>query len=1013
MNGFTIFKLVVVAVAVIVFAGVTLNLMTTSYAEYQEYYKAVMAEKEYNKYLESLPYTYEGVSVTLNSDVIYYANGTANPKKDDFLVIAHFSEKGKELDKILSSDEFEIDIPTSFSTNGGTVTVSYAYQPEKAEDAETAPAAIIRSADIDISLTPVVLTALNVLDNPYRVYYSDNMEFDAEGIKLEAVYNCGDKVILGASDVNVVDAGTLTAGAESAKVAYTSDGVTIEAQIPIKVSAAADYNEGEIVKIKAEGDVFVIDGKSVEDASPVVRATYESGNRLLISSDAYTVSANVATAAIDKNCVLKVSLKNNASVSCQTSATVLYAGEAESAVANGGLVKTIDEYVYENGEYKKVGSASVKEIFSDGTTLTFTVNSQYLAKAGFIIRVANTSGEAVKLSDMLTVKVNGRSIPVPVSALLETCVYTGGGIFHDVVMPDVVLNAGSNTVELIFSNMVASVAVDKINLSTKYEGVVSSNIEDYFYNCITDGVTIAPDLEMVKSFHTVTNGTYVHGMCTDGEYIYVTRTINETPRHIMVTKYNATTFNIIKSVRTSEAVSAEYNAGITYYDGKIIIFCSDGRELCIDSSLSGEFTEYDGFAFEGTEGIGLRDVYYNSLTEQFAVFTVDTVTIYGKDMKAVTSFDIQKQSGYNSSRMSASNDYIYVGFNVDGAYQPLLQMYDWSGKFIGRINIPNGTSVVGNITLSKSNIQGFVVLNNELYFTHLCWSPNGAAFIKVSAPAIEEKVSSTLNIGEYIAASGDAGLSASATAKPAFGTQGKIDVAGNYAMDIVSDGKYLYVSMTGLNNLTAVISKVDPVTHEVLGETVTFVPADVSGDNSKLFIKGDTLYCIIRDGSMYSIKLDSFNGTNCDVVKSNLSFADYGTAFDAVWSDAAGRFALITTNGRLHILNENLTVVKRDIVLENGSLTPLTVTSDDKYVYVNYKNGNNKDINSVDVYTWDGEKVGSFTISGFTMGKDVNFNVQAISIIDGQLHATVCSWTNGYMKYFDWVVEFDQSTVNP
>ena len=104
---------------------------------------------------------------------------------------------------------------------------------------------------------------------------------------------------------------------------------------------------------------------------------------------------------------------------------------------------------------------------------------------------------------------------------------------------------------------------------------------------------------------------------------------------------------------------------------------------------------------------------------------------------------------------------------------------------------------------------------------------------------------------------------------------------------------------------------------------------------------------------------------------------------------------------------------KRDIVLENGSLTPLTVTSDDKYVYVNYKNGNNKDINSVDVYTWDGEKVGSFTVSGYTMGKDVNFNVQAISIIDGQLHATVCSWTNGYMKYFDWVVEFDQSTVNP
>ena len=154
------------------------------------------------------------------------------------------------------------------------------------------------------------------------------------------------------------------------------------------------------------------------------------------------------------------------------------------------------------------------------------------------------------------------------------------------------------------------------------------------------------------------------------------------------------------------------------------------------------------------------------------------------------------------------------------------------------------------------------------------------------------------------------------------------------------------------------------------------------------------LYCILLDGSLVEIETDALAGYGCNIVNSDLSFAQHGTAFSATWSDAINKFALITRDNKLHIINEDLSAVVKNITLKNGSAAPLSVTCDEKYIYVSYKETNNV---PVDVYTWDGTKVGSFTISGFALGTDVSFNVQAIFFMDGKMHATVCSWTSNYM----------------
>ena len=194
----------------------------------------------------------------------------------------------------------------------------------------------------------------------------------------------------------------------------------------------------------------------------------------------------------------------------------------------------------------------------------------------------------------------------------------------------------------------------------------------------------------------------------------------------------------------------------------------------------------------------------------------------------------------------------------------------------------------------------------------------------------------------------------------------------------------------------------------MIGETITFVPAEIDGDNSRIFLKDGKLYCILLDGSMYEINTEELNGTGCNVTESTLSFAEYGTAFSACWSDSVSKYVLLTKNGKLHIINEDLSASVRDIALKNGSSSPSSVTCDDKYIYVSYKASTTV---PVDVYTWDGEKVGSISVSGFTLGSGVDFNVQAIFFMDGKLHASVCSWTSGHMVYHDWIVEINQSNI--
>ena len=127
-----------------------------------------------------------------------------------------------------------------------------------------------------------------------------------------------------------------------------------------------------------------------------------------------------------------------------------------------------------------------------------------------------------------------------------------------------------------------------------------------------------------------------------------------------------------------------------------------------------------------------------------------------------------------------------------------------------------------------------------------------------------------------------------------------------------------------------------------------------------------------------------------------------GTAFDATWNESAGKIAVITKESKLHILNSDLTVSVSNISVVNGSAGANSITSDDKYIYVSYIDGTST---LIDVFTWSGEKIDRISVSGFAFGSETKYNIQAIFMHDGQLHAAACSWGTTYKEaFFDWII---------
>ena len=998
-----IFTVALSLVLIGVFALVTI---LSSYIPWKEYYDKAVAEKERQKYLNSLPFEFLGISMELSDGVKYYTDGRADPKTTDFEVTAHFTEKGKDTDTILGGDEFTIEVPETFAEKGGTIKASYTYQPEDKKDdkGETVtPEPITKTATLDVSLTKVVLSKLELSEKPYRVHYSDSMTFDPEGIRLNATYNNGDVINLEAKDIKVQGDGKLTADAKAVKVSYELGGISLDCDVPVTVQSAATFSEGNVIKLETEGEVSLNNGADVSTAEPTVRATYDTGNRLIIGKDKYVVKGNVKNASFEKNCILTVSCKDNESVSCKTAAAVVSEFESENGETTtiaGGTKKTVTDA---NG-----AQVGVTEAFKKGNTIGFNISASAINKGQLALRLANNSSSAVKLASIMSLSVNGRKIPIDARLTLAANSDATKYSFETLTIATPLLKAQSNSVTITFEAD-ADVAFDLAEYSTKYDGVFYSSMDEYITQCLIKGITPQLVVSMSSDWQEAytTNGNYLHGMCSDGKNYYVARTTFGTERAIKITKHDVETGKIIAESPLTEAKSNETYASCAYIDGKIVAFYSDGTFVAINSDLKGNWESFDGFKFKDESeenatdftGKPVKDVFYNSALQKYSVFIDNQVYIFNKEMVLEAKFSPARDV---RMRMSGSTDYIYVSTSADGKYQPNIQIYDWTGIKVGTAVIPNTQQVMdegvvnagSHIDLAHVNSQGIVTMNDSWYISFSCWQQIEAGIgdrgcvIKVDYPQISDDLDMVFSVGEYYDIAVDQGKTLSATPSAL-----KLIEKSGWSMDGVSDGTFVYyTNNTGGNGVTAVY-KYNPLTDEIVARSEQNTH-NTSGDNSKAFIK-DGKVCYIAGGNVYSCKLDEFvNKCKFTLDSSFAEINTFGTAFAAAWSDVVGRYAIIA-EGKLNILSDSGVKIATDISVENAK----SVTSDDKYVYV-VRSANKWDNSPVEIYTWDGVKVGTLAVSGYnsneTLAAATWFNVQGVYMHNGKLYCVVAGDQIGF-----------------
>ena len=162
---------------------VALSVMLGSYGSWKGYYNTLTREREHQKYLDSLPLEFTGISAALADGVVFYDNGTADPEAYDFTVSANFTEKGREFSRKLSLGDYSIEVPDDFADHGGAVTISYTYQPEKAEDAaedDPLPDPITKTTQVNISLVAPDETVYKVTAMPtfFEPGEAENMNGD-------------------------------------------------------------------------------------------------------------------------------------------------------------------------------------------------------------------------------------------------------------------------------------------------------------------------------------------------------------------------------------------------------------------------------------------------------------------------------------------------------------------------------------------------------------------------------------------------------------------------------------------------------------------------------------------------------------------------------------------------------------------------------------------------------------------------------------------------------------------
>ena len=447
-------EIIILIVGILLTAAVVVILPLNSYNEYKAYREKLieLSKPEPKPILES-------ISVQLKEGVQYFKNDLAQPKVDDFVVMANYTLDGVPYSEEVEKGKFSISTEPDFYSVGGDVKVTFKGK--------------IQTLSID--LIPVKIESLSIIQNPYTVKYQTGSTFDANGLILSAVYNDGSTKVIPA-DKYVIDNTALVTGDSSVSVSYTENDQTNVVEVPVGVVDVLD--NGAVTKLIVTSDAIVEAGSNLSNTQMEINAVYESGNRLPLDKSKYVVSGNDTVAKFGKAYTVSVSYISNPEVSVSANVIVRATMQGEKGTIVGGGIKTESEYAIVDGVIKGLGNkVSYAGDFSKAVrnggegSLTFTLTSQTSVISNITMRAGNSyccyangvdskAGFIMKplqINTILDLIVNDQVVEIPDSVVLKGSGPHGDygalyNIYYDFTFENIALEPGENKIKIKFKN---------------------------------------------------------------------------------------------------------------------------------------------------------------------------------------------------------------------------------------------------------------------------------------------------------------------------------------------------------------------------------------------------------------------------------------------------------------------------------------------------------------------------------------------------------------------------------
>ena len=678
---------------------------TASYISYKHYYDDAIA----NKPKPSNNQTYDepilqSISVRLQDGKAFYKNGKANPVKTDFVVEGTYaiSELETITDEISPSD-YNMEIPSDFAINGGTISVSYKEF----------------TSSLDIALIDVKLSSLYPLTMPYKVYYKVGETFDGEGLTLEAKYNDGTIINV---DKFVIENKTLATSTKNIKISFTKDNETVDYLLPITVVEEKDYDNGDIISIDAS-ESYASAGLKLSTNNFILRATYASGNKLLLTSTDYTIVNGDDIVTLGDKTILKLNINGKQiDVDINVSSKVeAISGTLENATAHSDYVSFISD-----------------------SSATFKFNASHNFMGNINLKLRSTSKDS-KLNDLLRVTVNNS-----LNSIDKNVVISKENKFEVLSINNVKLFKGNN-------NIVIKCLKDSFDLGDIDVTSTNSNLKDTTlgeFVMSNDSVEFNRECVFGEGTPAAIDGfTHVQGGCSDDNYIYYLFA-DELNHEAKLTKYSIEEKTFVsksnKFLIGPDSTDWTWDSGnITLIKDKIIVTNYQGKFQAFDKETLTEvacpefkfpdfstlFADWDESgsitAFEYNEkldiyALSVRPVWWYS--NSFLLLFDGDFNQIGEKITLESNTDV-KWGGYKMRSLQSNENYLYVLYGEESYKNAVVQIYSWNGTLIKEQTFSDIAPYGG----TRSSPRNIVEYKGSLYLTIYNDSGmNGAILYKIS-----------------------------------------------------------------------------------------------------------------------------------------------------------------------------------------------------------------------------------------------------------------------------------------